>query len=841
MRRAWFDVAISTADVFAFEVGIEVDLFRLGMREIKVVVNFKDIVASIAKVAWEIIKEMAKFLIPSKKKRSIEEDLQDYISEDYNPSYVDDNMVDDENKTIVIDSLEQEFMKANNKSALTEDERNQLRITLFEENCKIFTQLSDFLGLAMERLYDVALESRNSRDNASSVIDAINEMTGNITNTNFNTSDINMTEAYVNYNLTEEEIEIEVSNINVTDNPVINETLAAIQASKEASLEEMAISADFQVLGPWRESMENVTRDWFDRDKCVSFYDCVIVSFSELHDLYEYVDIPHVDTMQGLIKNARDLFIAVLWNDTLRIDDAIDVTSVVLQALQDTKDLKIFCATVPKIIRHPSNKTVLKDDDLTLVCEASGDPKPDYFWYKDGQVILLNGMESNELRLTNVNSKDRGWFQCKAGNHVVNVTSQEVFVDVHEVPKVLHDLEHKVVLEGAEHWLNFVCNVTGWPKPIITWHFSPNMVAFRNKTKGPLKLFMNKPRPEDSGWYKCIASNNVGYAISNVAQLTVLRIAVAVPIQQVLFGFYKSIVPTIETNEDDSTVFTDIDQSIPDKVQQSLAKLLFVSSERIQVKESNISVKSDDVKGKVRVIVKGYNYTDETVGSRAKRHSSYKLAEDDLDNLILILLDASYKEKVLFEMNDIVTTITSGTFENEGRGARCPDGFGIDEIEFFICGECKLGHHQNRKGMTDVCQPCPIGSYQPEIGKTSCQLCPSGHTTLTTGASDIESCVEVLDVTTPPLEQTEVPADKVTKEGSVLSAWHYAVISVSLVVATGFLTAIVWCIKRRSKRRFIKQLEITSTASINLAELTNEGRDGIDNVYCEHDAVNKEI
>ena len=39
------------------------------------------------------------------------------------------------------------------------------------------------------------------------------------------------------------------------------------------------------------------------------------------------------------------------------------------------------------------------------------------------------------------------------------------------------------------------------------------------------------------------------------------------------------------------------------------------------------------------------------------------------------------------------------------------------------------------------CVSCPIGYYQDEQGLTTCKQCPSGHTTLASGARMLEECL----------------------------------------------------------------------------------------------------
>lgn len=53
-------------------------------------------------------------------------------------------------------------------------------------------------------------------------------------------------------------------------------------------------------------------------------------------------------------------------------------------------------------------------------------------------------------------------------------------------------------------------------------------------------------------------------------------------------------------------------------------------------------------------------------------------------------------------------------------------------------GICAPGHF-SPDGFSS-CHPCPIGSYQPEHGRTSCYLCGTGIATARTGAVTFKEC-----------------------------------------------------------------------------------------------------
>lgn len=88
-----------------------------------------------------------------------------------------------------------------------------------------------------------------------------------------------------------------------------------------------------------------------------------------------------------------------------------------------------------KIFTHPSNVTKIKGEDVTLYCNATGNPVPLISWTKDGSPITLNtritlSKDNNFLKIANVNKADRGEYRCVAENSLGNNTSYPATLEV---------------------------------------------------------------------------------------------------------------------------------------------------------------------------------------------------------------------------------------------------------------------------------------------------------------------------------------------------------------------------------------------------------------------------
>ncbi|CAH1255480.1 FZD2 [Branchiostoma lanceolatum] len=77
----------------------------------------------------------------------------------------------------------------------------------------------------------------------------------------------------------------------------------------------------------------------------------------------------------------------------------------------------------PAVVVYPENVTIAWKETATFKCQATGNPPPAIFWYKEGsQNLHFPGKTAGRLRVTNsgelvirrVNKEDQGWYVCKA-------------------------------------------------------------------------------------------------------------------------------------------------------------------------------------------------------------------------------------------------------------------------------------------------------------------------------------------------------------------------------------------------------------------------------------------
>ena len=83
---------------------------------------------------------------------------------------------------------------------------------------------------------------------------------------------------------------------------------------------------------------------------------------------------------------------------------------------------------IPEITTHPKNVTTTEGGNLSLSCNATGNPVPKISWNKDGSPISSNSrislsQDDKQLTIRNVNRTDSGEYRCVADNSLGNDTS----------------------------------------------------------------------------------------------------------------------------------------------------------------------------------------------------------------------------------------------------------------------------------------------------------------------------------------------------------------------------------------------------------------------------------
>jgi len=98
----------------------------------------------------------------------------------------------------------------------------------------------------------------------------------------------------------------------------------------------------------------------------------------------------------------------------------------------------IFCCVFsekPAITVHPQGDILKEGENVTLSCNATGNPAPTISWTRDGSPLNASGKISFSenkklLTITNVSRTDSGEYRCGAENRVGSDTSDAATLDV---------------------------------------------------------------------------------------------------------------------------------------------------------------------------------------------------------------------------------------------------------------------------------------------------------------------------------------------------------------------------------------------------------------------------
>ncbi|NXP49361.1 NCAM1 protein, partial [Heliornis fulica] len=188
-----------------------------------------------------------------------------------------------------------------------------------------------------------------------------------------------------------------------------------------------------------------------------------------------------------------------------------------------TIHLKVFAK--PKIT-YVENKTAMElEDQITLTCEASGDPIPSITWRTstrnisneektlDGRIIVRSHARVSSLTLKEIQYTDAGEYICTASN-TIGQDSQAMYLEVQYAPKLQGPV---AVYTWEGNRVNITCEVFAYPSAVISWFRDGQLLPSSNysnikiyNTPSASYLEVTPDSENDFGNYNCTAVNRIG-------------------------------------------------------------------------------------------------------------------------------------------------------------------------------------------------------------------------------------------------------------------------------------------------------------------------------------------
>ncbi|KAJ8037722.1 Hemicentin-1 [Holothuria leucospilota] len=181
----------------------------------------------------------------------------------------------------------------------------------------------------------------------------------------------------------------------------------------------------------------------------------------------------------------------------------------------------------PKFETQPSDHTLEVGSNVTLHCEASGDPTPTLEWFKDDEELILSDnvmlLTNFSLVITDLQKVNTGRYQCIASN-IAGSSQATAVVMTPDIPEFSSTAEN--ITANQSQSVSLPCRATAREAPTIRWYLSdsdgtkgdqiglgrndPGSQGFLASVGTDGDLDMSLVSLNDEGWYLCEAENSVG-------------------------------------------------------------------------------------------------------------------------------------------------------------------------------------------------------------------------------------------------------------------------------------------------------------------------------------------
>ncbi|XP_051955295.1 neural cell adhesion molecule 1-like isoform X6 [Xyrauchen texanus] len=211
--------------------------------------------------------------------------------------------------------------------------------------------------------------------------------------------------------------------------------------------------------------------------------------------------------------------------DIKKVDEGEYKCSARNKAGERSEEVSLNVFVQPKITFLDNHTATELKEQITLTCEATGDPTPNIIWSfgrrifteneqsLDGNVIVRSDARVSSLTLKYVQFTDAGQYLCTARNSI-GQDIQSMYLEVRYAPKIQGPA---AVFSWEGNPVNITCEALAHPGASVSWFHNNQLLPSSNTTN--VKIY-NTPTvsylevtPEsqnDFGSYNCTATNVIG-------------------------------------------------------------------------------------------------------------------------------------------------------------------------------------------------------------------------------------------------------------------------------------------------------------------------------------------
>ena len=437
--------------------------------------------------------------------------------------------------------------------------------------------------------------------------------------------------------------------------------------------------------------------------KCGGVFDCVPMSITSISDAIQYDNSDLSEVARRHIAELQPYFNQIFENSSLNANQTRDLANKILKSIALSSARRLFCDPPPVILRDlPTTLIVTSKEVSSLSINVESIHNLNFKWMKNGEEIFNS--TSKTLIFSRNNHTVNGYYNCEMSNKFGKVLSATTKVEYQEIPRITkHPQGQATTLRAPNATIVLTCNATGAPSPSIAWHFTPFNSSRETTLKGnETMLKVNATSVEQSGWYRCSASNNQGKVTSQGARVHVKDSMIATFSTEVSFivVLKTSSNYTNDTKTENNTAgstnvtqSTEMNHTLPKHLsandtkglQDLLAKHMNITRSRIKkivyVRHTytRASISFEIAMQNMDPILEKYN-------DWTKMSEDMVMARKGLLVLPVWLYTLYNNISSSFNIGNLETNVLPETMESTMNEASCPVRFSL-KSNGFICGE----------------------------------------------------------------------------------------------------------------------------------------------------------